>query len=349
MKIQGLRISIISFTDKGDALNRRVADILSENEVASSLKSQRTKSLQQWTKEAFRNSDAIIFIGAVGIAVRAIAPYIKSKDKDPAVIVCDELGKYTISLLSGHIGGANNLTSYISEMTGSLPIITTATDLNNVWAVDTWAKEKGYHIEPITNIKCISGTLLKNESVGIMSEMYEAKDEIFSKGDVDDNTFNNLKWNDTEPDSGIYISPYMKNPYKNTLHLVPKCIVVGVGSRKNANSQALIELVDKVFKEENISLFSVKEIATIDIKKDEPSVLALRDYLGVPLVCYSAEELNEVQGSFTSSDFVKNVTGTDNVCERSAVKSSENGRLICPKTKGNAVTVALAVTNRNED
>ncbi len=316
-------ISIISFTNNGEILNKKISELLRlrGERVRSAHK---TDNLGEWTKTAFENSKAIIFIGAVGMAVRAAAPYVKSKATDPALICCDELGRFAIPVLSGHIGGANELSQIIAEGIGALSVITTATDINGVWAVDVWAVKKGYAIENIENIKYISSALLRGEKIGLKGDgefICDIPKDIIT----------------TEPcDRGIVVSPVLDKPFKHTLNIVPKCIYIGVGSKKNADENALTEL----FKEQRISKNAVLEVATIDIKKEERSVLRLCEYIGCSLSTYGADELQRVEGEFTSSDFVKETVGVDNVCERSAMV--KGNKLLVKKLCGKGVTMAIA-------
>lgn len=315
-----MKTAVISFTERGNSLNEEISVKLKADSFKSG------KKIRYLTEKIFKEYDAVIFIGAAGIAVRAVAPNIKSKDTDPAVLVCDEAGKFVIPILSGHIGGANSLAEKIAGLVNAVPVITTATDVNGIWAADSWAAKNNMHIENINMIKNISSALLKNERIGIDCDF-----EI--SGRLPDNVgFEKQK-------NGVVVSPFIKAPFENTLNIVPKCICLGVGSKKNADPDSLIEL----FKTLDISKKAVESIATIDIKKDEPSVKALKDYLNVPLFVYSADELNSANGDFSSSEFVKKITGTNNVCERSAVLTG--GKLIVKKQKGNGVTMAAAMKN----
>lgn len=339
-----MRIAAISFSPNGDKLNKKICNFLAANEVISSTKEERIKndeefSLNEWTRQHFNKCDVIIFIGAMGIAVRGIAPFVKEKDKDPAVIVIDELGKHVIPVLSGHIGGGNKFAKILANEFDSEAVITTATDINNIFSVDTFAVERRYTVKPVGKIKYISGALLMGENIGIVSPFFSGLDEVFAGTEIPAN----LVWEDTSSENGISISPYKNDVFKNTLHLIPKCIVLGVGSKKDISENALIELVRESFEKLSIYKEAVKCIASIDIKKEEKSILALKEYLDVPAYFYSAEELNEVKGQFKASDFVKNITGTDNVCDRSAVKAMKQGNIIASKIKGNGVTLSIGI------
>lgn len=312
-----MKAAVISFTQKGDLLNEKISWVLSADSYRN------TKNLKEFMQEIFNKYDTLIFIGAAGIAVRAIAPYIRSKDTDPAVIVCDETGRFVIPILSGHIGGANAAAKRLAELIGAVPVITTATDINGVWAADTWAAENGYYIENIENIKHISGALLRGETVGLCCDFRISGElpEGVSFG---------------EYENGIVISPFLKKPFKNTLNIVPRCVCIGAGSKKEADRESLKTL----FSSSGLSKNAVRCVSTIDIKKDSDCINALVEYLDVPLVTYTADELNSLDGEYTHSDFVKKTVGTDNVCERAACM--QGGRLIIRKTAGDGVTMAVA-------
>lgn len=321
-----MKVSIISFTATGDELNKKIQRYISDYAVTANGKTFRPKdcSLNDWTKAAFAASDVIIFIGAVGIAVRAIAPYIKKKNIDPAVICIDEAARFVIPVLSGHIGGANDFAQELANKLGACAVITTATDINGVFAVDTWAVKGGYAIDNINEIKYISGALLNGETVGLVSD-FKIIGKI-PKG-ID---------RGTDYECGICISDEIKKPFSHTLNLIPKHYIIGAGSKKDADENALIELFSGL----GINEKAVASVATIDIKKNEKSICALANKLNAKLKLYTAEELNRVPGEFEASEFVKKNTGTDNVCERAAAASG--GTIAVHKMKGDGVTIAAA-------
>lgn len=310
-----MKTAVISFTSTGGKLNDIISGILSADSHKDA------KNIYALTGNLMKEYDALIFIGAAGIAVRAISPYIKSKDIDPAVIVCDEMGKFVIPVLSGHIGGANRLARELAEKINAQPVITTATDINKVWAVDSWASENGFYIENIKNIKYISSALLRKESVGLDSDFK-----------INGPLPENISFGSFE--NGVVISPFLKKTFKNTLNVVPKCISLGIGCRKNTKLKSIEELFEK----SGICPQAVREISTVDIKKDETALKEFACKLGVPLNFYTAQELEMVEGDFSESEFVKKVAGVGNVCERAAAKGG--GKLILKKITGDGVTLA---------
>jgi cobalt-precorrin 5A hydrolase len=271
----------------------------------------------------------LIFIGACGIAVRALAPYIQDKAKDPAVLVVDEGGKYVISLLSGHLGGANDLAKQAASCIGAVPVITTATDNRNVFAVDNFAVKQELYIADITKVKVISGAVLNEEAIGIYSE-YPVTGQL-PAGMAYENQ-----------DKGICISATEGvQPFPFTMHLLPKNLVVGMGCKKGVESEIMYNRLQRVFSELGLRIERICKLCSIDIKKEEPGLLKLADKLGVTFQTYTAKELKQVSGSFTASAFVENTTGVDNVCERSAALGSGHGKQLIAKVSGEGMTLSV--------
>ena len=343
-----MRLAVISFTQHGSRLNEMVSKAMSLQgydcdsyaikKYASSYGLKiLDQPLQEWTGEMFGKMDAILFIGATGIAVRSIAPFVQSKTKDPAIVVMDEKGVFAISLMSGHLGGANELAGVLANLTGAIPVITTATDVNGRFAVDVFARKNGLYISSMKYAKGISADVLDEKKIGFYSDYpvigrIPEEMEVWQEGQVFEGT------------NGICISVYEnKEPYRQTLHLIPRILTVGVGCKKGTPAELIREKIQKVLEEQHISERSISRIASIDLKAEEKGLLETARDLNVEFVTYTAEELKNVKGDFTESAFVASVTGVSNVCERSAVRGSDYGVLICRKTAGDGVTVALAV------
>ena len=328
-------ITIISFTKKGGDINKRLTDILSESDITSyTLEKYRFDNrvkplgnLKETVKRHFTD-DAVIFIGAVGIAVRSIAPYIKDKFCDPAVLVIDELGRYVISLLSGHVGGANELAEYIGGALGATPIITTATDINGEFAVDVFAKKHSLIISSRKLAKDVSAALLDKKAVDIDSDIDGINVEDIQK-----------KLNPLNEDCELRVRITDRVYDDDVLTLIPKDIYLGVGCKKNTNSQKMWDFVNEVLKEEGIDIRAVKAVGSIDIKKDENAIKELADRLSVPFNTFSKDELNGVEGEFNESEFVKQTVGVGNVCERSVLIQCNN--LILKKTAKDGMTLAI--------
>ena len=284
--------------------------------------------LADFTAPVFAWADAMVFVGACGIAVRAIAPHVRDKGTDPAVLAVDELGQFVIPLLSGHIGGANRLAARLAEAVGATAVVTTATDVNRRFSVDEWSARQGLCIDDMAAAKAVSAAILEGP-VPVWSDFPIA-------GDLPAG----LEPGESGP-LGICISWRRKFPFDRTLLLVPPVLRLGIGCRRGTSSGAIAALTDQLFAEKNIHPAAVGAVATIDLKKDETGLLDFCRDRGWPLSCYSAEELAAVEGDFTPSDFVRSVTGVDNVCERAALLGAE--RLLVKKTARGGVTAALAL------
>ncbi len=347
-----MRLSIICFTEAGARLCAKLVKEISKGGQSCEgygaealLKScpdgdillPVTTSLSEWTREQFSEKEGIVFIGAAGIAVRAIAPFLKSKAEDPAVVVMDDMGRFSISLLSGHLGGANELAERLAELTGGQPVITTATDIHGKFAVDLFAREQGLVITELKKIKEISSAILKGESVGFHCD-FPVSGKL-PGGLVKGKAFRQNLW--------ITIKEELSEEMlKESLKLVPRILVLGIGCRKGVPVETVERVIDRVFKEWNLSLKGLAACASIDIKKEEKGICQFAAEKGVPFYTYPAEVLAKTEGEFSSSSFVKQVTGVDNVCERAAlacVKELGGGNLLVKKQALEGVTAAVAV------
>ncbi|MDO5117007.1 MAG: cobalamin biosynthesis protein [Eggerthellaceae bacterium] len=323
-------IRLIAFTQKGLELSKRIADgLMSTGDDASCAKGfgEGKVNHHQWTAEAFAEADALVFVSATGIAVRSIAPYVVAKDQDPAVIVIDEGANYCIPLLSGHIGGANALAKRICAITGAAFAVTTASDVNGVFAVDTWATEQGLKVLNTPAIKDVTSRLLAGETVTFESELPIIG--MLPKG-VE------TVLGDQAADIHIGIHPNVTG-----LNLIPRIAIVGIGCRKGTEQARIADAFTTFLRENNVVREAICTIASIDLKKDEPGLVAFAQDAGLPFQTFSETELNALEGAFSSSDFVQGVTGVSCVCERASVAAG--GVLAIPKTVIDGITFALAV------
>ena len=381
-------IHIISFTDKGQRLAEKIADILEGQAVRCSAE----HPLSEWTRNSFSKGNALIYVGAAGIAVRAIAPFVRDKAVDPAVIVVDETGKFVIPILSGHLGGANVLASRIADEIGAEAVITTATDRNNVFSVDDWARAQRMRVENVPLIKKISACILSGGTIRVESKFSIAGDvpehvryvklprtgrttgqsaekispdhEKISSDREEISTDRKCISPDREdisPDRKLIsrdceeINPGEENALPNvfisvrtdicsparTLHLIPRVVYAGIGCRRGTTSDQIANAVYAALGRLDIHPSALAGVSTIDLKKDEKGLLEFCREQEIPLMTFPAEELAAVQGDFSSSEFVSEVTGVDCVCERSAVLAS-GGVLILRKMVRDGVTCALA-------
>ena len=288
--------------------------------------------LKRFAQQAMVDCDLIVFVGAAGIAVRAVAPYLMGKAYDPAVLVIDEQGRFVIPLLSGHLGGANALAVRLAEGLGAQPILTTATDGRQVFAVDTWAKEHNCAVIEPHHIKYVSGALLRGETVGVRSDF--PVDGLLP-AHID------LK---SDAESGFAIGfDTGTQPFAHTLHLVPRIAHLGIGCRKGTRAEDIEAAVQAALAAANLPWEAICGVSSIDIKQNEPGLLLFCENHDLPLTVFTAEQLQAAAGDFTSSDFVRQTVGVDNVCERAAVCAAQGGTLILRKFAQNGVTAAVAV------
>lgn len=318
------RAAVLSFTERGGRTAQAIAELLRDSHevtIHTSLKE---------VGRLFGEADALIFVGACGIAVRAIAPFVKSKTTDPAVIATDERGLNVISLLSGHIGGANELTRRIAAGIGGNPVITTATDVSHRFAADEWAARHGCAIESMTAAKRFAAEILKRD-LPMVSDF-----PVW--GELPDGLLRGA-----QGDCGLAISCSVSKPFDATLNLIPRILHLGIGCKRNTPVERIWAAVERALRLENIDPRAVASVSSIDVKRDEAGLLAFCKERSLPIHFYSAEELKNVPGSFTASAFVQNTVGVDNVCERAAMLSAgEGARLIIGKTCLDGVTAAVA-------
>lgn len=299
-------------------------------------------TLNDWTGQQFGQVGGLIYIGAAGIAVRAIAPFLKDKMTDPAVVVLDEQAQFAVSLLSGHIGGANELTSLVSEITGAVPVITTATDVNRKTAIDVWAKKRGLMLSDRILAKDVAAALVAEEVVGFYSDypLNEPIPEGFIKGEL-----GRLQvWLTAHVVPGPeHMVSWFCNADSRILRLIPCSLAVGVGCRKGVSAAVIETQIRQVFDKANLDVRAIAGLFSIDLKQQEEGLLKAAEELQVPFCTYSAEILQNITESVTSSVFVQAITGVDNVCERAALAGAGPGAelLVC-KQAGDGVTVAVA-------
>ena len=317
------KIELLSFTARGAALAESLSAALDGHWTDGRGEG---FSLRAWTETRFARADALLFIGAAGIAVRAIAPCVKSKAEDPAVLCVDELGRFVIPLLSGHLGGANALARRVAALCGGTAVITTATDINGAFAVDLWAKRQGLSLPEPEKIKTVSAAVLRGETVTVSCPWPIAGQppEGVRQGEGGAVTV------DYRPGEGT------------ALRLIPRCLSLGIGCRKGIEPERLEAAFAAFCEERAILPEAVCRAASVDLKRGEAGLLAFCASHGWPLTFYSAAELAALPGEFTPSAFVQSTVGVDNVCERAAVCAG--GDLIEKKYAREGVTFALALS-----
>lgn len=373
------KIAILCITDNGQKLSMKIQEALNdghiyyiknntkrdeENRISeSAVESERKANVQiinsrvkTFVGEIFDKYDYIIFIMATGIVVRSIADFVSSKFSDPAILVLDEQGKNIISLLSGHMGGANEMTLHISNLINANPVITTATDINKKSALDMISKKLNGHIDNFRdNVKEINSMLVNNKPVALYidgdydidTRGFEVLDKTKSLDElceINEDVFSKLEKVVVISNKNEFI--YNQDTYENIhdkdkfVKLVPKDIVVGIGCRKNIDSIELQNAFVDFLSTNNIDIKSIKEVGSIEIKQHEKAIIDLSKYLEVPFKTISVTEICKVEHLFDKSDWVKQNVGVYSVSEPVAYILS-SGNLIIQKQKYKGITFSV--------
>ena len=329
------KIAIIQISEAG----KKIADILQRELGAQSI--QRTDVGKQWNQ-----FDAFVFIGAMGICVRTIAPYVKDKHEDPAVVCVDSMGMNAISVLSGHIGGANDLVREVAAVIGACEVITTQSDAAGLWALDTLADRFHWSVASDDDMnKCIYAFVNRKPTALLMDVCDEGTDYLEKTLPSHVTIVKSLEEVNSKKFSlVILVTPYnLCVPYGVLeLHFVPMIGSLGFGLASHPDDyEEIYDQIDEAMSQIGV-LPCYKNYCTIDVKKDEEFCAMLVDDLGEELVFYTAEQLSQVEVPNPSKTVQKHV-GTPSVCEAAAILGSNHGKLIVPKIKGKNWTAALAI------
>ena len=351
-------IAIFAITRQGVETAAKIRDALEENRIecqvyAIEKYAQKNvvpiKRTADAIKAVFNDVDGIVGVMASGIIVRKIAPLLKSKLSDPAVVCVDTSGKFAISLLSGHYGGANKLAKLVAEGTGATAVITTASDVLGKKSVDELARDLHCKILNPQSLVGVNSALVNDESLvlvlsgNVKIPLSRLRDYEVRKTENIEQAINIVQ----RFDAGAIISSeeVPENSLKNVTFLKPKTIAVGIGSRKNVNEEDILELVNSALIQLQIPVDRVDRLATVDIKKDSESMLNAAKKMGLTLEFISVDELGRFSHEDLSEDssLVKEKIGVGGVCEQAAlITAGKKAKLILKKTKHKGVTVAIA-------
>lgn len=380
-----LRIAVMAVTAKGAALGQQVAAQLrqSGDAVVCYEKSGRESgdeaivytSLKPMMEEIFNGYDRLLFIMATGIVVRMIAPYVVHKSSDPAVVVMDEGAHHAISLLSGHLGGANEWTAEIAQIAGADPVITTATDVNGLPAPDVLARKLGLAVDDFTDLRHVNAAIVAGEPVRYyldtsLSEFETYREQAMaygikivpfdgaacqgsdlprSNGDKVDQlqrTDIAKSTDDNERDIvvRIIITDRVMTIAGTRLFLRPKTMTVGIGCRRDTPAEMIEAAVLDSLANLGRSPKSVYGAASVIVKADEKGLLAAMKRLGWPIQFYTQEEMKPLiaAADIEESNFVKQTIGVGNVCETTAMLLAKSRELWQKKTVYPRTTVAIA-------
>ena len=326
------RIAVIPVSEEG----RQLAATLSK-QLAGDIIS-RADTGQRW-----HDFDGFVFIGAMGICVRTIAPYIKDKHEDPAVVCIDSFGRNAISVLSGHIGGANDLAREVAALTGAREVITTQSDNAGLWALDTLAERFGWQLADSQHMnQCIFAFVNRQPTALLIEARDEGTDYLEQTKPEHVTIISSIDEMDERYKLLIAVSPFALTSSSLTLQYVPRIATIGFGLAHQATPvEAIYNEMFQALNERRINVRSIKEWCTIDVKADEPFVRYLREQ-GESVRFFTAEELAAIDVP-NPSDTVEKHVGTPSVCEAAAILGSNHGQLVIPKVKGKNWTASIAI------
>ena len=332
------KIAIIQISDAGSEIATQLQCELGAELI------QRTDVGNHWAAY-----DAFVFIGAMGICVRTIAPYIEDKHTDPAVVCIDSFGLNVISVLSGHIGGANDLTRHIAAHLGAHEVITTQSDNAGLWALDTLDKQFNWNMVGFDDINACISAFVNREPTALLMDIRDAGTDFLERTLPDHVTIVN-SIDEVTPKRFrllIQVTPYIIDTPPGVLKVcyVPKVGVLGFGLASHpANYEHILEEIDEAITDNDI-MPCYKRFCTIDVKRDEEFCAKLQKETNSEVVYYTAEELAKIEVPNPSPTVEKHV-GTPSVCEAAAILGSNHGKLILPKIKGKNWTAALAIDHK---
>jgi len=353
------KIAIVAITKHGSALAEKINGKLEDSELFISAKFKREipgnvtffeTPIKDLTSKIFNAFDALVYIVSLGAVVRTIAPYLKDKHTDPAIIVVDDKANFAISVLSGHVGGANELTEEICKLTGAKPVITTASDVGKTIPVDILGREFGWTTELGENITKVSASVVNEEAVGIYQDSGEKN---WWKRDVplpkNFKIFDNLDdLAASECKAALLITdrvlgePYRELLKKSVIYR-PKSLSVGMGCDKGTTQEQLDQLLQETFQKNNLSVKSVKCVSTVDLKNREAGLLAFCERHGWELICYTREELVQLKDILPNpSEMVMKYLKIPGVSEPAAMLTAKTDKLVVEKTKAPMSTLAVA-------
>jgi cobalt-precorrin 5A hydrolase len=337
-------IAIWALTQGGVSLGRRLKAHLASGQlyVAASVHHPKLPAvpfdrLRDAVVQQFGQYEAHVFVMATGIVVRTLADLIGHKSIDPAVLVMDETGRHVISLLSGHLGGANALAYRIAELTGADPVITTATDLRQVPAIDLVAHERGLVIENHDAIRLISAAVLRNAAIAL-HDPHGCLQGALNKARV--------RVIDAAADPvdcpTVFVDDIQIDLPPEVLILRPASLFVGIGCNRGTPAYEIRELLDAVLAQHGLAPGSLAGFASVDLKSDEAGIVEVAKDFGLELAFFPRSRLAQVSGIRNPSPTVEKHIGIPSVCEAAALLAADNGNLIVPKQTTRNVTMAVA-------
>ena len=301
--------------------------------------------LKNLISSLWNQCDGLVLIMATGIVVRMIAPLLESKETDPAVVAMDDAGRFAIALLSGHLGGANELAGRCAVATGACAVVTTATDANDLPSFDMLAKEQGWVIDDISGVKTLNTLMLDNEEIAAFDPTGQTLLWLHGRGNI--SFYNSIAEAAGSGARGfLFVTnqtlPEQIKPLK-TLTLRPRNLVLGIGCNRGTAVDEINEFVTAHLKKLSLSPKSVHSVASVAAKRDEAGLLEFAERLAVPLHCFEVDELNRVAFPSPPSEHALAAVGVAGVAEPAAILAAGGGRLLLEKVKSANVTLAVAL------
>lgn len=348
-----IRIAVIAITGGGAKLGYRLCENLSGLEFyvsrryasreVSRCNSFEPAELKHLLASLWCQYDGLVLIMATGIVVRMIAPLLDSKETDPAVVVMDDAGRFAISLLAGHLGGANELAGRCAFASGACAVITTATDANNLPSFDMLAKEHEWVIDDISKVKNLNTLLLDNKEIAVVDPTGQTLSWLQGRGNI---TFYETfaEATDSQADGFLFVTnqnlPQLRT--KPLLILRPRNLVLGIGCNRGTPVDEIDELVTLHLTQLSLSSKSICCVSSVAAKRDEAGLVNFAEKLGVQLHCFESDELNRVVFPSPPSEHAMAAVGVAGVAEPAAILASGGGELLLKKVKSANVTLAVA-------
>ncbi|WP_428562865.1 MAG: cobalt-precorrin 5A hydrolase [Solidesulfovibrio sp. DCME] len=337
--------AVYAVTEKGLALGRRLADHLGADlfapaRLAACGAAVPFDGLSALVAETFADRPAHVFVCACGIAVRAIAPHLRDKTRDPAVVCLDDTGRFAVSLLSGHLGGANDLARELAAVIGAVPVVTTATDAAGAPAIELLARDLGLAVDDFAATRRVNAALAGGGPVAVFDPLGQ-----FCPADPEAARF--FQWvaapRPPEPDMPLVVVDWRLGPAApDRLYLRPRVLVAGIGCRRGAPAADILGLVGHACREHGLARASIGLVASIEAKRHEPGLIEAAQALGAQLRFFTAEALATVAAPHPSATVEKHM-GVGSVCEAAAILASAGGKLLVAKTRTGFSTVALCL------
>ncbi|RAL26294.1 cobalt-precorrin 5A hydrolase [Thermoflavimicrobium daqui] len=360
------QIAVVAITKHGVQMARKLVEILPDSDLyymekfATGDEENRgfylfPGSVSKLLPDLFARYRGLVLIISLGAVVRMIAPILKDKKTDPAVVVVDDRGEHVISVLSGHLGGANELTRRVARILQARPVVTTASDVQQTIPVDLFGSQFGWEIESFAKATPVSAAVVNEERVLVIQESGETNWWTYDKPIPDHiRTVRSMEEASNHPfDATLVVTHRLLTPDEEERFLAngvlyrPKVLVLGIGCNRGTTLQEIEQVVQETLLESQLSIKSVRNIATIDLKKDEQGLLALCKKYGWHLESYTPSELNKVPLEHPSETVYK-YTGAYGVSEPAALLSAGASKWILPKKKSGNVTISIAMVPHQE-